>query len=87
METENKKQVEKLALDELRKEYGLGDNSENVTRGSCTLSLKCAYHTISCTSSSGDCATVKKDLVIDDQIVDRVTVKIVCDGKEYTCDD
>lgn len=85
METKDFNHLKKLALDELRKEYGLADDNQSVTRGSCTLSMKCAYHTVSCTSATGDCETVKKDLVVNNQVVDNVTVEIICDGKSYKC--
>lgn len=82
---ENKKDLQKLALDELRKEYGLSDNNDAVARASCTLSMQCAYHTVSCTSAKGDCVTETKDLVINGETVDHVTVAIICDGQAYRC--
>ena len=79
----------KLKLDELRKQYGLGDEEMSITRGSCTLTLKCAYHTLSCTSTKGDCKTMTEVLGFNPSLTpeEKVVVAIVCDGKEYKCTD
>lgn len=72
----------KLSKEELMAEYGLGSGQE---KGGCSVSLKCAFGSISCSSDSGDC---KKNLqqfeIADGEIIEMVT-SITCDGKTYDC--
>lgn len=72
----------KLSKEELIAEYGLGSGQE---KGGCSVSLKCAFGSISCSSDSGDC---KKNLqqfeIADGEVIEMVT-SITCDGKTYDC--
>ena len=72
----------KLSKEELLTEYGLGSGQE---KGGCSVSLKWAFGSISCSSDRGDC---KKNLqqfeIADGEIIEMVT-SITCDGKTYDC--
>lgn len=74
-------------MDELRKIFGLADQTSLEERGSCTVTLECAGHTKSCTSATGDCSTRREHLSSEGANTGGpgTVVAIICDNQEYTC--
>lgn len=80
------KKDDAMTLDELRQEYGLSESAVKEMKASCTLTLRCSSHTVSCTSQTGNCDTITKDLVnASGEVYDKITVEIICDGQHYKC--
>ncbi len=72
----------KLTKEELMAEYGLGSGEE---KASCSISLKCAFGTISCSSNTGDCNKHLQQFELSTGEVVEMVTSISCDGKTYDC--
>ena len=75
-----------MTIAEMQKEYGLSETELLNMRASCSMTLQCATHSVSCTSSKGDCRSIKKGMINDQgELVQEIVVEIVCDDKRYSC--
>lgn len=72
----------KLTKQELMAEYGLGSDQE---RAGCSISLNCAFGSISCSSSKGDCNKNKEQFELSDGEIYEVVTSISCDGQTFSC--
>ncbi len=72
----------KLTKEELMAEYGLGSGQE---KAGCSVSLNCAFGSISCTSNSGDCKKHLQQFELSTGEVVEMVTSISCDGQKYDC--
>ena len=72
----------KLTKEELMAEYSIGSSQE---KAGCSISLNCAFGTISCSSSNGDCNKHKQQFELSTGEMVEIVTSISCDGKTYDC--
>lgn len=54
-------------------------------KASCTVTLKCGFGTISCTSDKGNCQHHIQQIEMNDGSVEEIVTSISCDGKNFDC--
>ncbi len=72
----------KLTKEELMTQYGLGSGME---KAGCTITLNCAFGSISCSSDKGDCQKHKDTFQLSNGETIELVTSISCDGQSHDC--
>lgn len=71
-----------LSKEELMAEFG---RSSQEVKAGCTISLTCAFGTISCTSKDGNCKPHYEKFELSDGKEYEMVTSISCDGQTFDC--